>query len=309
MPSSSSIDSTAASDSADTTTSHATTETEESADDVSLDMIPGQNCDGYAVVYADDFTADDNEDVANLSGVTCVEGSLLLRMDVTDLTPLASLEATGFLLFEAPDLASLDGLENLQYVRNTLSLGAPLPDAGCVGTLVTTIAPFAGLQEVGALSICDNPNLTSLMELGTALSGDFAGPISIGGLPSLESLAGFEDLTSAGHRLGLTSLPLVPDLQPLGNLTHVEGALTLGGLDEITSMEGLEQVTYVGSLVILENAQLTTLAGFGNLMTVGDSLSIHDNPMLPQDEAEAWAAGLDVGTTVTICNNLGGPPC
>jgi len=287
-----------------------TTETAEDAgDDVSLDLPPQQDCSGYANVYMGSFAADDDDDVATLAGVTCIEGDLALRMDVTDLSDLLDLEAVGSIQFSTLDLVSFDGLDSLREIRRTLSFGAYLPDAGCVEMQIATIAPLAALEELGELFVCNNPNLTSIAELETALTGDFPGPIHIVSAPSLQSLDGLQGLTSAGHGLALTDLPLVPDLEPLGNLGSVEGSFTLGGLTSLTSLEGLEQVTHAGSLLIVGNAQLTTLAGFDNLAAVGENLSIHDNPMLPHDEAEAWAAALDVGTTITICNNLGGPPC
>lgn len=45
------------------------------------------------------------------------------------------------------------------------------------------------------------------------------------------------------------------------------------------------------------------------LSHVAGDLRIIENPLLPQAEAEAWAAQVDVSGDVTICGNLDGPPC
>lgn len=280
---------------------------EGSADDVSLDLPPGQNCDGYSMVV-DNVIADDNDEVASLVGVTCIEGDLTIRMEATDLTPLASLEAAGRITIETISLTSVAGLENLREVRNEFSLGPYAPDAGCIGTQVSTLAPLGSIERLGSLLICNNPNLLSVAEFGAALEGDFEGRVSLTALPSLQSLAGFEGLTSIGAGLALVDLPLVQDLQALANLNAVGDVASLSGLG-ITSMEGLEGLAQTGALLIIGNSQLSTLAGLENLTEVSGDLRIRDNPMLPQAEAEAWAAGVDVGEDVVICNNLDGPLC
>lgn len=290
------------------TTGGTSTGVSDGSGDVALDLPAQQECAGYDVVL-DDVFLDDNEDVLAIQGVECVRGSILVRLNVTDLTPLASLRATGFLKFEAPLLASLAGLEQLTEVRHELVLGAYLPDNGCVGTQVPTLAPLVSLEHVGALHVCDNQSLTSIVELDAALTGDIPGKITVASSPSLVSLSGFEGLTSVGLQLELTGLPLVESLQPLADVTRVDGAFTLAGLNSVTTMEGLEALNYAESLLIVENAGLVSLAGLDNVLVVGDNLSIRDNPMLPQAEAEAWAQQVDVGGTVTICGNLDGPSC
>lgn len=276
--------------------------------DIALDLPPDQDCADYDVVV-DGVRLDDNEDVLALQGVECVRDSIIVSLDVTDLTPLTSLRAAGWLKFEAPLLPSLEGLEQLTELRHDLVLGAYLPDNGCVGTQVATLAPLMSLAHVGALHICNNLSLTSLAGLGAALEGDMPGKITVASSPSLVSLSGFEGLTSVGLQLELVGLPLVESLQPLAALERVEAAFTLAGLNGVTSMEGLEALTYAGSLLIVENAGLVSLAGLENVMVVGDNLSIRNNPLLPQAEAEAWAQQIEVGGAVTICGNLDGPPC
>jgi hypothetical protein len=286
----------------------ATSSADESSDGISYDLPPGQDCAGYSVVRAGLYV-DDNEELAELVGVSCVTGALQFGFGVTNLGPLASLEAVGALQFETPDLASVEGLESLRFVHNDISLGVYHPDAGFFGTQVMTLAPLAGLEEIGSLLVADNANLISIAGLGPAITGDFAGNIDIIDQPALVSLAGFEGLTSTGAGLGLGGLPLVPDLTPLANLTATQGTFAMAGLDAVTSMEGLEQLTQVGALQIFENAQLQSLAGLEGLVSVAESVSIRDNPMLPYADVEAWVAQVDVGTTTTICNNLGGPRC
>jgi hypothetical protein len=285
-------------------------QSDEAADDVSLDMPSGQNCDGYSPAHPGSLIAENDAELEPFEGIACVEGEMSLTLEVSEVTPLHALEAVGWMhVYATSNLASLDGLNNLRRIADDLFIGAYLPDAGCLGTQITTLAPLQSLEEIGdSLYICENPNLTSIAALGTALSGDFGGTIEIYASPSLESLAGLEGLTSAGDSLNFGGLPLVADLVPLGNLTAVDGALGIAGWG-MASMEGLEQLTTAGSFRIVENPQLVSLAGLEGLLSVEDNLSIHDNPMLPQAEAEAFAAGVDVGGSVTICNNLGGPAC
>lgn len=282
--------------------------TDEASDDVSLDLPAGQNCGGYDQVIDGAFLDDDAEVVA-FAGVECVEHDLAIRLEVSDITPLTSLRAAGSLTLEAPALAALDGLEQLEEIHDVLSLGAYLPDEGCVGTQVFSLAPLISLERVGALFICNNAALTSVAELSDALTGEIPGRITVASSPSLESLVGLDGLTGVGLQLELIGLPLVQDLQPLASLSHVDGGFAIAGLDAIGSLEGLESLEYAGELFINENAELTTLAGLDNVAGVGQDLSIRNNPMLPQAEAEAWASRVDVGGVITICENLGGPPC
>lgn len=282
---------------------------EDTADDDKLDLQSGYDCSGYDVYHDAYFVLDSNEEVANVAIYECIMGGLTFAYGVTDLTPLVNLQSVGQLVIETPDILSFDGLDNLRHVNGSLSLGTYFPDSGCYGAGVTTLGPLASLEHIGELFICNNLNLTSLAELGMALTGDVPGPISITSIPNLESLAGFEGLTSVGGNLGLVDFPLVPDVQPLANLTSVDELFVLGDLDALGSLEGLEQLTHVGGIYIGYNGQLTTLAGFDNLMDVTWDLEIKNNPMLPQEAAEAWAANIDVGRSISICNNLGGPPC
>lgn len=64
-----------------------------------------------------------------------------------------------------------------------------------------------------------------------------------------------------------------------------------------------------GSLWILSNPSLTSLEGRASLDSVGEDLSIRYNACLSQDEAEAFAASIDVGGTLYLSDNGANYPC
>ncbi|MFY0535656.1 hypothetical protein [Nannocystis pusilla] len=62
-----------------------------------------------------------------------------------------------------------------------------------------------------------------------------------------------------------------------------------------------------GQLYIRDNPVLTSVAGLSALTNVGDRLNILFNASLPQADAAAWGAGIDVAGVVKIAGNKGAP--
>ena len=62
------------------------------------------------------------------------------------------------------------------------------------------------------------------------------------------------------------------------------------------------------TVIVSANPSLTTLDGLDALVSTTD-LFISGNPLLPQAEAEAFAASVDVAGELVVCGNLDGPPC
>jgi hypothetical protein len=74
--------------------------------------------------------------------------------------------------------------------------------------------------------------------------------------------------------------------------------------DSLASAQ-LAKVRECGELFVASNATLTEL-GLDALATVRGDLSILANPALPQTDAEAFAANLEVGGAIDVSGNA--PP-
>ena len=68
-------------------------------------------------------------------------------------------------------------------------------------------------------------------------------------------------------------------------------------------LTSLEEV--VGDLTVDRNGALESLDGAAGLRSIGDALSIRDNTLLCQADAESFADSVDVGGTTTVSGNDG----
>ena len=92
-------------------------------------------------------------------------------------------------------------------------------------------------------------------------------------------------------------------------LESVDGSLYIRENDLLISFD-MPALTTVGSgLNISSNASLASLDGLSSLVSVGDVLNIYNNDCLNQDEAEAFAAGLTVGSYEQVTLNGADYPC
>lgn len=245
---------------------------------------------------------------ANLQDVDNVLG-IFANVDLVDLSAFACLRRTdGVHMSSVPTLADASALAGLEQA----------PDLWFVGTNLTALPSFApGFPGIWRLFLTDNPKLVDIDEVA---AWDFVGGnelvirietndlltsiAPIGGLlaqkgqstvagiritrlPLLASLTGLDAFDNGS--LELIDLPLVPDLQPLSALTHVEGALVLAGMPKVKSLAGLGSLSSAYLLTLgecvngdpnsLGMAGITSLAGLDNLATL-DSFGLANNQNL-----------------------------
>ncbi len=266
------------------------------------------------------------EDLAQLTGVTAIAGSLSL---------------------ECSTCPSFQGLECLEQVAGELWISG--------NDLVADMTGFYCLTEVGGhLTVFDNPGLTSLAGLGRL--AHVGGHFDIGDNGSLESLAGLEALTAVDVHLritgntslericGVTNLEWIGDglnIEENGRIYNLDGLESFTGGSEYTSieisdnpslinlfglgpiasanmiaingnpmlryldgLESLEQVT--GPFWIGGNFHLKSIAALGSLAAVGDYSAIGANPHLPECAVEELNAQLSSGSFASSGNDADG---
>lgn len=202
---------------------------------------------GQISVYVGDVEVRTDADVALLDGYESIQGSVGVFEGVTDLSPLHALEEiTGSLRIEdTTTLPSLAGLESLRII------GA---DLGIRGSTLVSLDGLNGLSAVEGLVIEDTESLQDLSALA-AVSG-------------------------LSRNLVLTNSNL-ESLAALNGLTEVRGYLNIQNAASLSSLSGLEHVSYVGkTLFIVQCPRIEDLDGLAGLLTVKESVSISDLPLL-----------------------------
>jgi hypothetical protein len=188
----------------------------------------------------------------NYPGCTEIQGNVFINGEnIANIEGLSVLTHIGGVLYieDCPDLTSLYGLRNLQSVSG-----------------------FMNIEN------CDKiTDLTGLNGLDTLVSG---GMIYFN--DSLQSLNGLNGLKYVGAWFGIYSNYYLRSLEGLDSLNSVESYLHICDNEFLTSLEGLESLQSVnqGSLEILRNDKLETVASLGNLIFIGDELRIEQNPSL-----------------------------
>jgi hypothetical protein len=274
-------------------------------------------CANYSNVAERPIWVGAQSDAALLTGVECVRGGVILdhgpRDDIlTDVSAAASLRAIdGSLIVEETALTDLAGFEQLEWVGYDVDIGIVLPDAsGCwPNRLLQNVDALSGLQHLDTLFICGQmeDSLVSIDGLDNALEGDIEGQISLLELQALSSISAMSGVTSVADGIVIKNVPLLDDLSPLADVSELGNLMVFGtGIEDLHGLESLTNVQFL--VAISANPSLTTLDGLDALTTVED-LFISGNPLLPQAEAEAFAATVDVGGEVVVCGNLDGPPC
>lgn len=188
-----------------------------------------------------DVQATSNADVDELSGVTHVEGTLIVRSGVSDVASLSCLTYVGGMKVEGSELESLD---------------------------------LAGLREIGAdLSVASNPRLVSLM---LPQLESISGPTNLATNIALEEVS-LPALTSVGAlndtSLNFADLAMLREIE-VPSLPEMASGLRVSDVGRLQVEEPLQidfsALTKVGgSLTLANNPRLTSLGGFPALVEVG----------------------------------------
>lgn len=170
---------------------------------------------------------------------------------------------------------------------------------------LTTIADFPSLTKVKTLLIGDNESLASV--------GSFPKLSSVGTFAVLENdvlvtIGDFDELTEAGS-LEFEDLALVENLGTFPKLAKVRDRLYVGYTDALERLPDFPALENVGHLHIVENANLSDIAGLSSLEVVEKDLRIANNPKLSNADIDELRDHLDVSGVKVVCGNDGEASC
>ncbi len=220
-------------------------------------------------VWSGDYIAEDQDDLASLTGFTEVTGDLFIggwgtgllsSFKITNLQDLSSLTTVGgnLIIREQGALASLSGLNNLTSIGGGLEIETHL--------MLSDLTALNGITSIpGDLSIVFNEALSELDGLNNIST--IGGDLAVCGNDALENLNGLNNVASIGKDLSIG----FPN--------------SVFGNDSLTSL------------------------GLDSLNSVGYSFDILHNTNLPTSLAEDLRSGVTVGLKTLICGNLDGEPC
>jgi len=178
-------------------------------------------------------------------------------------------------LHDNSSLSDLDGLSNLVSVGGDLHIDQNIS--------LKSLGGLSSLAVVnGQLWLHLNPSLTMI------------------DLPRVESVG--DDMNITAHYDALVEIDM-PSLESVG------GDLILDHNGPLTSISLPNLESVGGYLSIQGNAAVVTLEGLSGLTSVGGALLIAHNDCLEQSYAEAFAASIDVGASVSVHDNGTDYPC
>ncbi len=272
----------------------------------------------------------------NYPGCTEIEGDVVIGdpisgYNINNLDGLTILTSIwGSLTIIANNFTSLSGLENLDYIGSSLTIGSYYPSYGCYcgNHNLVNLTGLNGLDSIGGdlvitcnQSLANLTGLESLTKIGGTLNVGKQANAILGGNPSLVNLTGLTSLTDVQNIIIRRNLALT-NLTGLEGLTSIEGSLYIWG-NPITSLSGvnnlsfvggtlllrntllenlseLENLEFIGGLYVAENEQLQSLAGLENIEFIGGSLGIADNDQLVDlsglENIDSIGGGLGIGT-------------
>jgi hypothetical protein len=261
-------------------------------------------CESGAMVIVEDrrATVAGDLDLATqeaVDGQSClgvVEGNLSISGTAADLTPLLSLYRVGGALeIVASEATTLSGLEGITEVGGSITIAD--------NASLTMLMFQSYLSAFGDVTIQNNDALTSLA--GAEFLGQCGSCIGIGGRPQelVDHVEGeAAETTGSSEPGGDGGLD-----QPQGGTFY--GAILIADNDALTDVLAISNLYYAWSDVrFRNNAALTSLLGL-QLVEVQGNLEISGHVAMSTVDAEAFAAGISVLGTTTICGNLDGPPC
>ena len=245
----------------------------------------------------DNLSANDNDVLTTLptfAALTSIGGNLSIPSNAT--------------------LNTISGFDVLETINGALNIGSF--NFGVGNPALTSLPSFPALKSVRDLSIRNNNSLTTVSGfdaltriVGETTLGDFisGGDFEIENNPKLTTISGFSALTTVVNNLHIRANRMLDDYFGLDVLETINGGLNIGsfnfggGNPALTSLPSFPALTNIGGLSIIRNEALTTVSGFGALMTIGGRLSINNNAKL------ATVSGFDALTSIngrlSVSNN------
>lgn len=280
---------------------------------------------------------DVNAFAVNYPNCTVIAGDLDLRNDITDLSPLSTIQSiTGDLTINGVSLTHLNDLSNLTSVGGDISIYSNhyLQDISGLSGITTINSDGIGLTIAhnDVLTVCGIPNICSYLAnpdnprtiednagncgSDTVISYYCASPdcpMSDVFLYSQDDVnafaASYPNCTQISGNLIINGATIT-DLSPLSNIQSITGNLNLQSTS-LTHLDDLENLTSVKTLFITNNTQLQSIAGLSSVMELVPvtslGLVIQGNSMLATCNIPSLCAYISNSSYArTISNNAGG---
>ncbi len=258
---------------------------------------------------------------------TRIEGSLTIGSleeyeysDITDLSPLQSIEKTDYslIIVRNPNLISTVGL-NISEIGSQLAIVENSSLESLKGFKSVTLLPI-GLFLAQNSALIDCSDLNSITEMGdlfiggcpmlenidwlTNLKSINSGGIHINSCNSIKNIDGLSNITNLTGEyvyVEISNNTALENLSGLHNLSASVRYLTIDGNSSLLSLQGIENIVPFQNLNISRNNSLQNLNGLEKITELYDSLTIVRNNSLTD------LHGLDnlnsVNSFATINNN------
>lgn len=243
--------------------------------------------------YGEWGTVDESE----LETCTSVAGGIHVLGRVPSLQAFDAIRHVGGdVMFDGVvDLDDVDGFPVLEKIGGSLWFTQDTDR-------IEEVSGFPVLHTVGELTVGTWIDRVSGLGALEVIEGGLITQASMGDVTGLRSLREVRNFLLRGGSLTRESFPAL-------ELVHRDMEI----LRTIGPSIGMPRLREVGrDLRIRENAALEDVTSMGALETVGRRLAVSSNPRLNSDEVREWAAGIEIGESVSICLNLGGEagdPC
>ena len=202
-------------------------------------------------------------DLFNLSQITSINGDLLISF--------------------APNLSSLEGLHNLDFISGALSIksNSNLTDISALSTIISDSLNNLMIYNNSSLSAC---SITSICNYLNPINGSLTIYNNNEGCNTPAQIADSCDVILDCHPLGdyyFLSQQEIDDFPTnYPGCTELMGYVKING-EDIANLDGLSQITSIsGRLDILSNPMLNDISGLSNLTFIGENFFINSNDVL-----------------------------
>jgi len=266
--------------------------TEPEPDAPVLEPTPAFTCPDGEPAFDGDVALDGAADLAQLDGIVCVAGHVVVGPALATLDLQDVVRIMGDLVIEGASALDDVSLASLTTVDGELVVS---------GTSLTTLVGFAALRTVGgALAVVDNADLTNADMQVTSV-----GALVIEGNDALPR-ARLRTLVDVGS-IAIGENPELDDMDLRAVVSVPGDVVVTGGVFAELDLSALATVD--GALTFADFADIEDFQGFGELSSVGGDLTLAEMPNVDVEDAEDFASSLDVAGSVTVCGMNGGDDC
>jgi len=212
----------------------------------------------------------DASEFAQLSGVNCIDGDLLIAGIAGEIPALPDLSTvTGEVVVAGnPDLTTLDGLSGLRQIGQSYLVQG--------NDSLDDISQIADLDRVLSIFIIGNNSLHDLA--GLSSWDQITVSFDVSNNPALTSLHGLENVYTTKSWLAIRSNRSLTDLTALTNLRSA-GVLDISGNASLTALE-LPNLEKVDTRLVVNQSPALTSVSLPKLVTLADGIVFSGDPRL-----------------------------